>query len=736
MPRYTFIQNSFNSGEIDEKLHARTDLKEYKSGLKELTNMLPYKGGGARTRPALRHVRSETRTGQDRTFAFSVPFVFSKEDSYTIEFLLGAEGPAFYFGQIKVKNSAGTDETVSVDIPLLISGTGIYEDNNIYGWSYAQTGDVLIMTHSSSTIKPVVVYRLGDPGSYTFYFSFLTDGHSGVGIPDIIQEQPHLRLPYGDANKDSTLTMSTSTATPGATGTLTCSSPFFESGHVGSYILIEDGAASPPITSIILEITAVGASPSATATVYVHSVGGAFPTATAKSWWYLSAWSNKNGWPRTVCIHENRLIFAGSKTAPDTVWASEQYYFGFFNRYVERSGPGQFTYQRTPGGAEEPFQFSLSSNTVDSINWMISGKTLHMGTLSKEYLISGGSDSALSRLNISALPQSYYGGSPYPAANSNSKSYFISKDGKSVIEVGFSEENGSYATRNLSTLSDGIIFKNQTDRSARFVSIVWHNSASTLWCLTNDGRLFSCTIDSSAGVVAWAKHPASGLTVVSMYVKPTANGDQDEFFIMGYHANLVDTKAVVTLKICGDFELDTLFNASTREEDEPIYMDFGVKLNEVTATTTFTAPAVLEGLTGTVLADDGTADGLLIPNITVGSGGIITLPTVYNDIIFGIPYDHNIHMLTPEIGPNDILASQGDILRIDRATVFYYKTWYSKCGAQESVYPSELPSVPYTGKLKVDIPATADNENSVIIESSSPLPMAVLGVVLRGVNNS
>jgi len=50
MPRYNYMQNSFISGQISPKLAARTDVNEYKTGLKELTNMNIYRSGGASRR--------------------------------------------------------------------------------------------------------------------------------------------------------------------------------------------------------------------------------------------------------------------------------------------------------------------------------------------------------------------------------------------------------------------------------------------------------------------------------------------------------------------------------------------------------------------------------------------------------------------------------------------------------------------------------------------------------------
>lgn len=722
MPRYSFIQNSFTSGEIGEKLYARTDIKEYKSGLKELKNMLPYRGGGVRTRPGFRFVRSHAISTGNKELCFTIPFIFSKTQVFDIHFFLSAPTP---YAEIVGNNGLAASQLNFNYVLSVMSGVSSGE-----GWTYAQTGDILFIVHNSGTIAPIVISRTGTGSPYTFTANFYTNPQ--VNPPPFMLIKDFFKIPFTDANTDVNKKLSVNTNTVGASGIITSTTNQFTSESVGSYFILDNGATSNPL-SIIVKITSViGIPPSTTANMIVEAVNGAFPTGTPTDYWYESAWSQSKGYPRTVVVFENRLIFGGSPSFPDTLWASEQFYFGQFNRFAIFSKTLPYKYQRNPVGTEEPFEFTISSNTVDNISWMTAGRTLQIGTLSKEYLVTGGSDASLNRLNVSVTPQSYHGSSPYFPVNSNFRTYFISRDGKSIIEFGYSDENGAYVSRNISTLADDIIFKDQTDRTARFVKLQWQESKSTLWALTNKGTLFSCTIDLSSGVVAWGRHSITDSTIYDIWTRPSIYGDNDDLYLTAYCTQLDSTTRVYTLKCVDDFEVPNLFNGSIREEDQPIYSDFGVKLNKPISQAYFFAPSELSGLTGYVIAEDGTH----YENVKIGGGGQITLDGNHTDIIFGLPYNHRIRTLTPEVGPNDILASQGDILRIDRATVFFYKTWYANAGSGDKIYPVEISTYPFTGKFKIDVPASPDVENDIIIESNKPLPMAVLGIVMRGVNNT
>jgi hypothetical protein len=50
MAKINLIKNNFTSGELSKKIWLRTDLQQYKNGLKEAFNVLPIIEGGIRKR--------------------------------------------------------------------------------------------------------------------------------------------------------------------------------------------------------------------------------------------------------------------------------------------------------------------------------------------------------------------------------------------------------------------------------------------------------------------------------------------------------------------------------------------------------------------------------------------------------------------------------------------------------------------------------------------------------------
>ena len=79
----TYLQNSFNAGELSPRLKGRSDLDKYKSGLFTCLNTIPLPHGGITRRPGLQYINEV----KDSTVAVElIPFEFSETQAYVLEF--------------------------------------------------------------------------------------------------------------------------------------------------------------------------------------------------------------------------------------------------------------------------------------------------------------------------------------------------------------------------------------------------------------------------------------------------------------------------------------------------------------------------------------------------------------------------------------------------------------------------------------------------------------------------
>lgn len=115
---------SFNAGELTPRLAARVDFQKFKSGLAELTNMIPLPEGGVMRRSGTRFIGS-TKTSSVRSRL--KPFEFSTSQAYVLDF--GEQNIQFYRNQGQI---------VAQDITASITN-GTFT-GNITGWSDVSSG--------------------------------------------------------------------------------------------------------------------------------------------------------------------------------------------------------------------------------------------------------------------------------------------------------------------------------------------------------------------------------------------------------------------------------------------------------------------------------------------------------------------------------------------------------------------------------------------------------------------
>ena len=115
--------------------------------------------------------------------------------------------------------------------------------------------------------------------------------------------------------------------------------------------------------------------------------------------------------------------------------------------------------------------------------------------------------------------------------------------------------------------------------------------------------------------------------------------------------------------------------------------------------------------------------------------GILTLTTSAAKVIVGLPYEGFLKTMPIE-GGGQGGVSRGNITRVDRINVSFYKTYSGKYGSDEN----DMRSIPFDGELftgdkTLDFPVSPDRIINVMIKQDQPLPMTVLGMTIRGVSN-
>jgi hypothetical protein len=305
---------------------------------------------------------------------------------------------------------------------------------------------------------------------------------------------------------------------------------------------------------------------------------------TASDDWNEGIFGNYNGFPRTVTIFEQRLIFGGTLLYPDSLIGSAI----LQDASSDSSGLNYFG----AVAATDPFRHVIASNEVNTIQWISSANSIEVGTLGAEYIVNGGT-SPLSSSNVFIKPQTAYGGATVQARRVDQSVVFVSRDGKILREFKFAEQNGSHITVNLNITNEEVVshlFDEDSDSFAgiEILSMAHQVSTGILWCLTSRKALIGLTIDKDSNIVAWHKHVIGGTSVSinGIAIVPNSGGTFDDLYLSVERT--INSASTYSLeKIGALFEHTLLKNVSTEEDDKPYFSDSSLRIVLSDQTDTF-----------------------------------------------------------------------------------------------------------------------------------------------------
>ena len=438
-------------------------------------------------------------------------------------------------------------------------------------------------------------------------------------------------------------------------------------------------------------------------TVVTGTVINALNSTTATKIWMEGAFSDFRGYPRTVTLHEQRLIFAGTSHKPLTVWGSVTDDFENFRYSVNDDGS---------------FSFSLSSNVSNPVNWMTSQNSLLIGTAGDEWTL-GAMDTtkAMSPTNVTAKRQSSYGSKYLQARVVNEVIMFCQRQGRKVRELTYSFQKDGWVAPDLTLLSNHITegeivetaFQQQTD--------------AILWVVTGSGGLVGMTYERDQNVVGWHRHSTEGKfeSVATIY---GGSGADEVWFAVNRTVN------GATVRYIERFKVD--HRETMEAEDKPNwwYLDCGKQV--VPSGVTASGLSHLEGISVGILKD-----GATHPARTVSSGDI-TLQATASKVLVGIPFESILRPMKLNADLQDG-TSQGRRARVPQLVARFYKSlggkystdgiaWFDIFSRGTTDKMDDSP-VTFTGDKKVYTGGTYSNSADVWLKQSLPMPLTVLAIM-------
>ena len=443
---------------------------------------------------------------------------------------------------------------------------------------------------------------------------------------------------------------------------------------------------------------------------------------TATEIWAEGAWSEYQGYPRAVCFHEERIVYAGTSRQPQRLWASRT---GQYEDFTEGSD------------ASDSFSRELGGRTQQRIEWMISQKNLLIGTKGAEFIVTSGSENlGLTPENANLRLQTNNGSKHVRCVPANDVILYVTRDGRKVREmVSVIDPDGGvgYQSPDLALLAEHIA--GAVDGGITSISYQ-QQPDSVVWATTAEGTLISMTYDRSQDVIGWARHPTQGF-VESVAV---VTGEfRDEVWLTTKRTIDGDTKRFIE-RIRPTFWKDD--TSDTLGIEDAFYVDCGVTYDGV-ATTTVSAPH-LANMSVQVLAD-GRPQTDLNNTIVLDDNGEHELNEEASVIHVGLGYDSVWKPMRLDVDQQsgdtmgqvkivyELIArfvdtvgcSYGDGDPDKHGGGFEYMSFQDTSDIMDAAIP------PFTGDKELPWNGSFDTDTPIIIKQTQPLPMTLIGAVVK-----
>jgi len=572
MARTTLALTSFVSGELGSKLDGRTDFDKYRTGCKTLENFLVHPQGAATRRVGTQFI-SEVKTSANKTRL--IPFEFSTTQTYILEF--GNQYIRFYKDKGQILSGGSPYEIAS---PYLTA--------ELFEIKFAQSADVLYICHPNHAVRKLS--RTGHT-SWTLEELLFTYG------PFLDDNTETTTLSSSAISGNSvTITASATTGINNNTGFQTTDVGRLVSiGYGLGYAEITARTSTTVVTADILETLAPKVNPSklskeisaSDTTIVVDKIDDYAATGTiriddelitytgkdaatrsftgctrgtssttavthrtlayvysteniATTKWKLGAFSNFSGHPACVSFFEQRLVFAGTNTEPQTIYFSKS---------------GDYENFATGTLADDAMIYTIASNQVNRVRYLKAQRTLIIGTTGGEFTVTAdGTDAAVTPTNLTIKKQSSFGTADVDALPVGNAVIFLQKAKRKFRELAYNFDSDGYVAPDLTILNDAV-----TDSGINEFTYQQEPS-SILWAVRDDGILIGLTYQRSENVVAWHKHKLGGsfgtnqFGIVESIASISGTLDEDELWVIVKRTINGSTKRYI--ECFSDFDFD------------------------------------------------------------------------------------------------------------------------------------------------------------------------------------
>lgn len=248
----------------------------------------------------------------------------------------------------------------------------------------------------------------------------------------------------------------------------------------------------------------------------------------------LPEWINNN-WPQTVCVHQQRLIFGGSRKTPTKIWCSKT-----GNPFIFTSQPRTFWTNESED--TDAFNFKPVTGLADPIASLTSMVNLVVGTRSSISNVLG--TQGFNRRSINVRKEHGLGLSRLQAQVVGSSMVAIDSSGKKLTSIEIIGDTNDRTKQQRITDQNQDIINNgfneklrlllQTDLDdIRIKKILWSDQDRVLWILNNIGGLVGVRLDLDNSLLGFFRVTFQFQTLISdMCLQSSISGSSTNLYLI------------------------------------------------------------------------------------------------------------------------------------------------------------------------------------------------------------
>jgi len=684
MSKFQAYQASFTGGEMDPLLRGRTDLQQYYNTVATADNVLFEPQGGFSRRPGLRFLQDITADNAANGVLL-IPFEFSTTQNFMIVATRYANATIrfrFYANQVLLTNINGSGNSyLDFSVGTLYVETAVDMDK-VY---FTQSADTLIVVNEA--FAPFKIVRGANNSTWTVAALSLT-------APKTVFDLVETERPGG------VVASITPSAVTGAIK-LTASTGMFLVGQVDQFFTVNNGFGRAKVTKFISSTVV-----EAVVEIPFHNTDAIASGDYVMETQHEDSWSNTRGWPRTCSFHEGRLYFGGSASEPSTLFASK---VGDF-----------FNFKPTEGLDDDAIKVTLSTDSVNAITALRSGRDLQIFTSGAEFFVPQADLSPITPSNITVKSATRRGsklGIRPQAAEGGT--LFIQRQGKALREMLFSDVELSYVANNVSLLNSHLLLdpqrmalRNATDTTEGDLLMIVNGTDPTGYRASSVGL---------TGTIA-----AYMLNRPQQIVAPAVWTTDGDFIDIGVDLDTIYTVVKRTIGGSAKYYLEVFDDDRTTDSAIQYYSGAVSPDQSLPGSTTAGSLSHLEAKTVKIVRDD-----IVDTDRTVSSGNVTLNGTASSYVEVGL--DFSVEVTTQ---PVELRLSTGSMQstkrRIIEASPILFLTQNVTVGGKEVPTQTTLSGsggvTSFSGVKTVDGLTGFSLDGQVTISQDKPLFMTVLAL--------